>query len=106
MGCAGARDVFDVFVWSMQTGRLLDILSGHEGPVSSVSFSPSTSMLASASWDKTVILWDVFENKSAKETIHLPADVLNITFKPDGKELAVSCLNSQILFWDVNTMKQ
>lgn len=104
--CAGARDVYDVFVWSMQTGRLLDILSGHEGPVSSVSFSPSTSMLASASWDKSIILWDVFESKSAKETINLPADVLSVSFKPDGKELAISCLNSQVLFWDINSMKQ
>jgi periodic tryptophan protein 2 len=38
--CAGSLDTFDIFVWSVQTGRLLDILSGHQGPVSSLAFHP------------------------------------------------------------------
>lgn len=29
--CAGAMDPFDIYVWSLQTGALLDVLSGHEG---------------------------------------------------------------------------
>jgi len=29
-----------IFVWSMKTGRLLDVLSGHEGPVHGLMFSP------------------------------------------------------------------
>lgn len=29
-----------IFVWSMKTGRLLDILSGHQGPVHGLMFSP------------------------------------------------------------------
>ncbi|KAG0455146.1 hypothetical protein HPP92_024438 [Vanilla planifolia] len=39
--CAGTVDSFEVFVWSMKTGRLLDILSGHEGPVHGLMFSPT-----------------------------------------------------------------
>jgi len=49
-------------------------LAGHEGPVSSLSFSPKQSLLASGSWDKTVKLWDVFENKGAKENIIMNSD--------------------------------
>lgn len=30
---AGAQDVFEIYLWSVKTGRLLEILSGHEGPV-------------------------------------------------------------------------
>jgi periodic tryptophan protein 2 len=30
---AGGQDVFEIFLWSIKTGRLLEILSGHEGPV-------------------------------------------------------------------------
>jgi hypothetical protein len=29
--CAGAMDPFLVYVWSLQTGKLLDTLAGHEG---------------------------------------------------------------------------
>lgn len=38
---AGCMDPFDIYVWSLQTGRLLEVLSGHEGPVSGLCFSPS-----------------------------------------------------------------
>jgi len=72
---AGGFDVFDVFVWSMQTGHLLQVLSGHEGPISCVSFTPKTTpVLASSSWDKTVRTWDVFDGKNAKETYNLNSD--------------------------------
>ncbi|CAI5470988.1 unnamed protein product [Closterium sp. Yama58-4] len=39
--CAASQDDFQVYVWSMRTGRLLDVLSGHEGPVHSLAFSPT-----------------------------------------------------------------
>uniref|UniRef100_A0A2K6PG69 PWP2 small subunit processome component n=1 Tax=Rhinopithecus roxellana TaxID=61622 RepID=A0A2K6PG69_RHIRO len=97
---AGAQDSFEIFVWSMQTGRLLDVLSGHEGPISGLCFNPMKSILASASWDKTVRLWDMFDSWRTKETLALTSDALAVTFRPDGAELAVATLNSQITFWD------
>ncbi|XP_051685245.2 periodic tryptophan protein 2 homolog [Oryctolagus cuniculus] len=98
--CAGAQDSFEIFVWSMQTGRLLDVLSGHEGPISGLCFNPMKSILASASWDKTVRLWDMYDSWRTKETLALTSDALAVTFRPDGAELAVATLNSQITFWD------
>lgn len=98
--CAGTLDSFEIFVWSMKTGRLLDSLSGHEGPVHGLTFSPSNAVLASSSWDKTVKLWDVFERKSAVETFPHTHDVLTVVYRPDGKQLACSTLDGQIHFWD------
>lgn len=98
--CAGSQDSFEVFVWSMQTGRLLDVLVGHEAPISSISFSPVQTMLATASWDKTVRLWDMSDSWKTKETLSLNSDALTVTYRPDGKELAVATLDGQITFWD------
>lgn len=103
---AGAIDTFDVYVWSMQTGGLLETLSGHEGPVTSLAFSPTETLLASGSWDKTVKLWDVFENKGSKETLRCGHDVTSVGFRPDGLQLAVAQLNAEITFWKVQDAVQ
>ncbi|KAM9567330.1 periodic tryptophan protein 2 homolog isoform 2-T2 [Guaruba guarouba] len=97
---AGSQDSFEIFIWSMQSGRLLDVLSGHEGPISCLSFNPMKCVLASASWDKTVKIWDMLESWRTKETFIFNSDVLVVAFRPDGKELAVAALNGQITFWD------
>lgn len=103
---AGSTDSFQIFMWSVQTGKLLDVLSGHEGPVSLLAFQPSGNLLASASWDKTVRVWNIFDRSRAVEPYQLNADVLAIAFRPDGKELAVSTLDGQISFWDVGRGSQ
>lgn len=96
---AGAQDSFEIFLWSMQTGRLLEVLSsssvtsfqpnqqvrlistvihqvlgGHESPVSCLCFSPVQSLLASASWDRTIRLWDMTDSWQVKEILHLTSD--------------------------------
>uniref|UniRef100_F6VRH3 Periodic tryptophan protein 2 homolog n=1 Tax=Ciona intestinalis TaxID=7719 RepID=F6VRH3_CIOIN len=103
---AGSRDTFEVFVWSIRTGRLLDILAAHEAPVSSLAFSPTESILASGSWDHSVIVWRIGDEKGARESFDVCHDVMAITFRSDGKELAVSTLNAEITFWDVKTVTQ
>ncbi|KAL1809690.1 hypothetical protein ACET3Z_026680 [Daucus carota] len=98
--CAGTLDSFEIFVWSMKTGRLLDVLSGHEGPVHGLTFSPTNAILASSSWDKSIRLWDVFQGKGVVETFSHTHDVLTVVYRPDGKQLACSTLDGQIYFWD------
>lgn len=66
--CAGTSDSFEIFVWLMRTGSLLDVFSGHNAPVHGLVFSPTNAVLASSSWDKTVRLYDVFDGKGAVET--------------------------------------
>jgi periodic tryptophan protein 2 len=103
---AGSTDSFEIFLWSVQTGKLLDILSGHEGPISSLAFQPTGNLLASASWDRTVRVWTIYGRSGAVEPYQLNSDVLSLAFRPDGRELAASTLDGQISFWDVGLGKQ
>lgn len=97
---AGSKDTFEIFVWSLKTGKLLDILAAHEGPVIMTHFAPGSSILASASWDSTVRTWDVFSGKGNVDVLQHNHDVLALAWHPDGKHLASSTLDGQIYYWD------
>ncbi|KAL4079545.1 WD40-repeat-containing domain protein [Scleroderma citrinum] len=104
---AGSTDSFEVFLWSVQSGKLLDILTGHEAPISSLAFCPSgTNQLASGSWDRTVRIWNVFGRSRAVETLTISTDVLALAFRPDGAELSVASLDGQLTFFDIHSGKQ
>ncbi|XP_011500675.1 PREDICTED: periodic tryptophan protein 2 homolog [Ceratosolen solmsi marchali] len=105
---AGGQDVFEIYLWSIKLGTLLEILSGHEGPVMSVAFNPNpaSTELVSVSWDKTLKIWNAIENGSNHETIQLISDGLYVTYKPNGTEIAVATLDGQISFFDCKTGTQ
>ncbi|XP_030758339.1 periodic tryptophan protein 2 homolog [Sitophilus oryzae] len=105
---AGGQDIFEIYLWSVKTGRLLEILAGHEGPVATLAFSPNitNTVMVSASWDKTLRIWDAIEKGSAHETVELTADGICAVFNPNGKEVAVATLDGQISIFDVQTASQ
>eukprot|EP00178_Gracilaria_changii_P003207 TRINITY_DN1469_c0_g1_i1.p1 TRINITY_DN1469_c0_g1~~TRINITY_DN1469_c0_g1_i1.p1 ORF type:complete len:919 (+),score=126.26 TRINITY_DN1469_c0_g1_i1:5418-8174(+) len=97
---AGCVDTFEILVWSLRTGQVLEILNGHRGPVSGVSFRPARGTLASSSWDRTVRLWDMYERKGTCEVLEHSKEVMDVTFRADGKELAVCTTSGEIVLWD------
>ncbi|KAL2375112.1 hypothetical protein RJZ57_000387 [Blastomyces gilchristii] len=104
--CAGSLDSFDVHIWSVQTGQLLDRLAGHQGPVSSLSFAADGSHLVSGSWDHTIRIWSIFGRTQTSEPLELQADLLSVAFRPDGKQIAASTLDGQLTFWSVEDAVQ
>lgn len=103
---AGSLDSFDIHIWSVQTGQLLDQLAGHEGPVSSLAFAPNGSLLVSGSWDRTARIWSVFDRTQTSEPLQLQADVLDIAVRPDSTQLAISTLDGQLTFWSMSDAEQ
>ena len=99
--CAGSLDSFEIYMWSVQTGKLLDILSGHTAPVSGLAFSPTGNQLASSSWDRSLRLWSIFGRSRASEPITLSSEGTSLSFNPDGREICASTLDGQLTFIDV-----
>jgi periodic tryptophan protein 2 len=98
---AGSSSDFSVYVWSMATGRLLDILEGHEGPVAGLQFSPVHPQLATASWDRTVRIWELYTGaKVATETLQHGSDLTCVAYRPDGNQLCAATLDGQLQFWN------
>lgn len=103
---AGSLDSFDIHIWSVQTGQLLDRLSGHEGPVSSLAFAPNGNSLVSGSWDRTARIWSIFSRTQTSEPLQLQADVLDVAIRPDSLQLAISTLDGQLTFWSMTDAEQ
>lgn len=105
---AGAQDEFEIFLWSMKLGKLLEVISGHEGPIVSLAFSPmaTSSTLVSGSWDKSLRVWNCLESSGEHETIEMMHDVVHVTFHPNGEEVAAATINGNITVFNVRTSQQ
>lgn len=105
---AGAQDDFEIFLWSMKLGKLLEVISGHEGPIMSLAFSPmpTSSALVSGSWDKSLRVWNCLESSGDHDTIELMSDVVHVAFHPNGEEVAAATINGNITVFNVRTSQQ
>jgi WD40 repeat protein len=77
-------------------------LHAHSHFVSCVSFSPNGNILASASYDKTVKLWDPV-NGQLKLTLPHTDQVRSLSFSTNGMLLATGCYDGTLRLWDVYT---
>lgn len=104
---AGTYNYFEIYLYSLQTGKFLEYLTGHEGPVSGVAFSPVSNLLVSSSWDTTLKVWNLFDgSKTVRDTITLGHEVITVTFRSDGNQFAASTSNGQIAFFDPQSCEQ
>jgi WD40 repeat protein len=90
-------------IWDLQ-GNLLGELKGHNGSVTSVTFSPDGSKIATAGVDGSVRLWDSNRKLLTQFTAHEDG-VEDLAFSPDNQKLATAGGTFTTRLWDLQGNK-
>ena len=72
---------------------------GHKGYVTSVSFSPSLTKLASGSADNTVMMWNFKPQLRAFRYIGHTDKINDVQFSPTGDVLATASKDRTVRLW-------
>ncbi|KAJ2043660.1 hypothetical protein H4S04_006645 [Coemansia sp. S16] len=78
-------------------------LDGHEGAIYSTQYSGSGGLVASASFDKTVRVWDIGEQKSVAVLEGHQQSVFDVAWRDDSAALASAAFDRTCIEWDIAT---
>lgn len=77
-------------------------LIGHDGEVRRITFSPDGEVIASASFDKTIKLWNSQSGALLQTLEGHEKGVFDIAFSPDGQKIVSASTDRTIKIWDRN----
>ncbi len=89
-----------VVVRESASGKILHTLTGHTADVVATAFSPDSRRLATASFDRTVKLWDTQTGQNVFTLVGHTAGVLSVTFSPDGNLIVTGGIDCTARVWN------
>ncbi|XP_030782151.1 F-box-like/WD repeat-containing protein TBL1Y isoform X5 [Rhinopithecus roxellana] len=109
---ASCSDDMTLKIWSMKQDACVHNLQAHSKEIYTIKWSPtgpatsnpnSSIMLASASFDSTVRLWDMEQGVCTHTLMKHQEPVYSVAFSPDGKYLASGSFDKCVHIWNTQS---
>lgn len=88
-------------LWDVASRKQRLLLSGHDGRVTALVFSPDGLLLASGGADGTIVIWEVATGRKRTVLKRQTDPVESVAFSPDSKSLISGSRTSLIILWDL-----
>ncbi len=98
-GSAAVGASTGVLIREFETGRVVHGLYAHRHSIRSLSYSGDGTRLASASEDRTVVIWDPKAGKQLKTITIAPAKPITVALNHDGALLLVTDTAGAVRLW-------
>nr|CAG8439039.1 3684_t:CDS:2 [Entrophospora candida] len=94
-----------VIIWRLTPqddiyGKPHKALTGHNHFVQDVVISSDGQFALSASWDKTLRLWDLNAGRTTRQFVSHENDVLSVSFSPDNRQIVSGARDKVIKLWN------
>jgi hypothetical protein len=93
----------ETWVWDVRRGVTSHVLGGHDDAVYAVAVSPDGKWLATAGYDRRILIWDF-----ASQTQHMVLEghngpIFDLAFAPNSRILASASADATVKVWDVQS---
>src|SRR5262249_8389829 len=99
-------DPRSVRIWNLAGGEEKRVLTGHEGGVPGLAFSPDGKLLASAGKDMTAAIWDPITGQLLHRLTGFGGVLHAVAFSPDGRLLATGDRRGKIRIWEGGSWRE